>query len=72
MLYSFKSFLIKAYNTIPGTRDIDLLMLTPRFKDLVDAMKKLTGQMAEGEELTSVEEVRVAAVGGIQRYDGGA
>ena len=62
LLNSFKSFLIKAYNTIPGTRDIDLSNADPKVQDLVDAMKKLTGQMAEGEELTSVEEVRVAAV----------
>lgn len=62
LLNSFKSFLIKAYNTIPGTSDIDLSNADPKVQDLVDAMKKLTGQMAEGEKLTSVEEVRSAAI----------
>lgn len=62
LLNSFKSFLIKAYNTIPGTSDIDLSNADPKVQDLVDAMRKLTGQMAEGEKLTSVEEVRSAAI----------
>ena len=61
LINTLKSFINKALKTIPGV-DIDILDADPKFQDLVDAMQKLTGQMAAGEQLTATEDVRTAAI----------
>ena len=61
LINSFKSFLNSSLNAIPGV-NVDMTDADPKVEDLVNALQKMTGQLAEGEAVTGTKDLREAAV----------
>ena len=60
MLNSFKNLVGTTLNAIPGV-EVDLQDVNPRLQDLVTAIQKTTGQLAEGQEVSGIKDVAEAA-----------
>ena len=61
LINSFKGFVGSTLNTIPGV-NVDMVDADPKIQDLVNALQKVTGQLAEGEAVTGTKDLREAAI----------
>ena len=61
LINSFKSFVNSSLNAIPGV-SVDMTDADPKVEDLVNALQKMTGQLAAGEEVTATKDLREASV----------
>jgi hypothetical protein len=60
LINSFKAFINTSLNKI-GV-DVDLTDADPKQQDLVNAIQKMTGQLAEGQEVTGVADLKEATI----------